>query len=201
MPISITGTGTITGISAGGLPDDCITTAEIAASAVTTAKLAQPFTSATATFSTSGTAIDFTGIPSWAKRVTVMLSDVSVSGTSQILIRLGTSSGIVSTGYVSHTALVYGTNLTATATSGSGLILFSDNTSHVRFGNCQICNIDSNTWTASHSLGWQNAIGDVGSVTGGGAISLSGVLDRVRLTTTNGTNTFDSGTVNISYEG
>jgi hypothetical protein len=39
MPISITGTGTITGVSAGGLPDDCITTAEIAGSAVTPAKL------------------------------------------------------------------------------------------------------------------------------------------------------------------
>ena len=39
MPISIAGSGTITGISAGGLPDDCITTAEIAANAVTTAKL------------------------------------------------------------------------------------------------------------------------------------------------------------------
>jgi len=39
MPISIDGTGTITGLSAGGLPDDCITTAEIAGSAVTTAKV------------------------------------------------------------------------------------------------------------------------------------------------------------------
>jgi hypothetical protein len=39
MPIAINGTGTITGISAGGLPDDCITTAEIAGSAVTPAKL------------------------------------------------------------------------------------------------------------------------------------------------------------------
>jgi hypothetical protein len=39
MPIAINGSGTVTGISAGGLPDDCITTAEIAANAVTTAKL------------------------------------------------------------------------------------------------------------------------------------------------------------------
>ena len=39
MPITINGSGTVTGISAGGLPDDCITTAEIAANAVTTAKL------------------------------------------------------------------------------------------------------------------------------------------------------------------
>jgi len=39
MPIAINGTGTITGISAGGLPDDCITTADIAGSAVTSAKV------------------------------------------------------------------------------------------------------------------------------------------------------------------
>lgn len=39
MPITINGTGSITGISAGGLPDDCITTADIAAGAVTTAKI------------------------------------------------------------------------------------------------------------------------------------------------------------------
>jgi hypothetical protein len=39
MPISIAGSGTITGISAGGLPDGVITTDDIAANAVTTAKL------------------------------------------------------------------------------------------------------------------------------------------------------------------
>ena len=39
MPISIAGSGTITGISAGGLPDDCITTADIAAGAITDAKV------------------------------------------------------------------------------------------------------------------------------------------------------------------
>jgi hypothetical protein len=39
MPITINGSGTVTGISAGGLPDSCITTADIAANAVTAAKL------------------------------------------------------------------------------------------------------------------------------------------------------------------
>ena len=39
MPITINGSGTITGISAGGLPDDSITTADIADSAVTDAKI------------------------------------------------------------------------------------------------------------------------------------------------------------------
>jgi len=39
MPITINGSGTVTGISAGGLPDDCIVTADIADNNVTTAKI------------------------------------------------------------------------------------------------------------------------------------------------------------------
>jgi uncharacterized phosphosugar-binding protein len=39
MPIAINGSGTITGISAGGLPDGVITTDDIAASAITRAKM------------------------------------------------------------------------------------------------------------------------------------------------------------------
>jgi hypothetical protein len=39
MPITIAGSGTITGISAGGLPDGVITTDDIAANAVTYAKI------------------------------------------------------------------------------------------------------------------------------------------------------------------
>jgi hypothetical protein len=39
MPISINGTGTITGLSAGGLPDGSITTDDIASTAITTAKI------------------------------------------------------------------------------------------------------------------------------------------------------------------
>ncbi len=38
--------------------------------------------SATAQNSTSGTSIDFTGIPGWTKKITVMLNAVSQSGTS-----------------------------------------------------------------------------------------------------------------------
>jgi hypothetical protein len=39
MPITIDGTGVISGLSAGGLPDSSVTTSEIAAGAVTAAKL------------------------------------------------------------------------------------------------------------------------------------------------------------------
>jgi hypothetical protein len=56
-------------------------------------------TSGTAVASTSGTSIDFTSIPSWVKRITVMLNGVSTSGTSIPLIQLGDSGGIENTGY------------------------------------------------------------------------------------------------------
>jgi len=39
MPITINGSGTLTGISTGGLPDGCISTDDLANNAVTTAKL------------------------------------------------------------------------------------------------------------------------------------------------------------------
>ena len=39
MPITINGSGTLTGISTGGLPDGCIATDDLANNAVTTAKL------------------------------------------------------------------------------------------------------------------------------------------------------------------
>jgi hypothetical protein len=36
---------------------------------------------------------------------------------------------------------------------------------------------------------------------GGFQVSLSGTLDRIRLTTVNGSDTFDAGSINIIYEG
>jgi hypothetical protein len=34
-----------------------------------------------------------------------------------------------------------------------------------------------------------------------GDVALSGTLDRIRITTVNGTDTFDAGTINVSWEG
>jgi len=50
--------------------------------------------SGTAVASTSGTSIDFTSIPSWVKRVTVMFAGVSTNGTGSYLIQIGDSGGI-----------------------------------------------------------------------------------------------------------
>jgi len=199
MPISITGTGTITGISAGGLPDDCITTSDIADSAVTTAKLAQPMTLATAQASTSGTAIDFTGIPSWVKRITVILNGVSTNGISALQIQIGAGS-ITSSGYAGY-ATRFGTAPSNVYTSMSSGFVLSDNllATTTRYGMFFIQNISSNNWNLSGSNTSSAATGDTSLVNGG--VSLSGALDRVRVTTVNGTDTFDAGIVNIMYEG
>jgi len=201
MPISINGTGTITGISAGGLPDDCITTAEIAASAVTTAKLAQPMTLATSQASTSGTAIDFTSIPSWVKRVTLMLRGVSTSGTSTPwLIQIGDSGGIENTNYLATSSRLLVSTIGVVASTAGFPLAVDNSASNVCHGSMTITLLDlsTNSWVASGVFANSNY---TESNTVAGSKSLSATLDRVRITTTNGTDTFDAGSINIMYEG
>ena len=155
-------------------------------------------TSGTAQASTSGTSIDFTGIPSWVKRITVMLSGVSVSGTSSILVQLGTSGGIQSTGYVSAGSVNHSGG-TGSGTSTAGLMIFTDTATFVLSGNMIICNQSGSTWVSSHSTGATGAAN--GQSSGGGVkSSLASTLDRIRITTVNGTDTFDAGSINILYE-
>jgi len=153
-------------------------------------------TSATAQASTSGTSIDFTGIPSWVKRITVMLSGVSTNGTSSLLFQIGTSSGIENSGYISSGSYQGSSTAGTTSTAGflnqaGGAILdtICGTTSIVSFG--------SNKWVSSSvsSTGTSNY-----TYIGAGAKTLSGTLDRVRITTVNGTDAFDAGSINIMYE-
>jgi hypothetical protein len=165
--------------------------------AVTPAKLAQPLTLATSVATTSGTSIDFTGIPSWVKRITVMLGGVSVSGVSNIAIRLGTSGGFVTSGY-----LGVGSNLALSPT-------FANNDTGFRFsavnadtsvwhGSAVLTNLTNNVWTISGALGRSDAEA-IGLFAG--SVNIGGQVDRLRVTTLIGTDTFDAGSVNIMYEG
>lgn len=150
--------------------------------------------SGTAVTSASGTAIDFTGIPSWVKRVTVMFSGLSTSGTSSLLLQLGTSSGAESTGY---TSTAYGqTNVVITSTAGFILNCSAVAAADARHGLLTIANITSNSWVAMGAV--TPASGQLASCTG--TKSTSATLDRVRITTVNGTDTFDAGNINILYE-
>jgi hypothetical protein len=151
--------------------------------------------SGTAQNSTSGTSIDFTGIPSWVKRVTVMWNGVSTSGSSSPLVQLGTSGGVVTSGYGGSSSLIASTVTTQNFTTGFGER--SQDAAAVRTGSWSITNVSGNIWVCAGVLGRSD--GAATSVTGG-TVTLGGTLDRVRITTVNGTDTFDAGSINILYE-
>ena len=151
-------------------------------------------TIATAVASTSGTAIDFTSIPTWVKRITVMFDGVSTNGTNRYLVQVGTSSGYVNTGYTSGA----GTGANYFSSTAGFAITENNSASTVIFGNAIICNISSNSWVLSSTT---VSSADSRLNVGAGSVALSGGLDRVRITTVNGTDAFDAGTINIMYEG
>jgi hypothetical protein len=150
--------------------------------------------SGTAVASTSGTSIDFTSIPSWVKRITVMLQGVSGNGASHNLLQLGTSSGVTTSGYVCSYGY-FGASFSTTA----GFGVYAGAAGELVHGNAFITNLTGNTWVFSYSGGVS------GSTTqgagGGGSIALGATLDRIRLTHVNGTDTFDAGSINILFEG
>jgi hypothetical protein len=193
-------TGTITNLSTTLAGDFTISqgTGTIGASKVTPSQLSQPLTLATEVASTSGTAIDFTSIPSWAKRITVILNQVKTSTTSPVIVQIGSGS-IASTAYVATgtTLTNAGSIQSSSSTKGFPIESAVAAAATTRSGNMIITLIGSNLWAYSFSGGSAHPAGLVG----GGAKSLSGILDRLRLTTDNGTDTFAGGSVNIMYEG
>jgi len=143
----------------------------------------------------SGTSIDFTGIPSWVKRITVMFSGVSTNGASFPIVQLG-STTFTTSGYVSSG----GNRAAETTTPTNGLIAVYANAtvgSYAWSGQIIITNITSNTWVSSFVMGSGTYVPCWGS---GTSPNLSGLLDRIRITTVNGTDTFDAGLINIMYE-
>ena len=163
-------------------------------STITSKSTTGVISSGTAVASTSGTSIDFTGIPSWVKRITVMLSGVSSNGTSNWLVQIGsgsfTSSGYTSTFMNGDGPTVY------TSTAGFLTSNWLGSTALNRNFVCSLVNVTGNTWLFS-------VVGHVETSTSGsgaGRLALGGTLDRVRITTVNGTDTFDAGTINILYE-
>jgi hypothetical protein len=196
MPTSITSSG-ITFDDATTLTTGVVPTANIANGAVTPAKLSQPFTLVASVPSTSGLAIDFTPIPSWAKRITVMFNGVSTNGTSAVQVQLGNSGGFEATGYSVSNSTITGTNAVAVAVVSTGFTISGNTAATTRDGALILSNLAGNTWVGIGSF--VNAgVGHAGFTQG--TKTLSATLDRIRITA-NGTDTFDAGTISISYEG
>ena len=154
--------------------------------------------SGTAVASTSGTSIDFTGIPSWVKRITVMFNGVSLSGTSSILIQLGDSGGFETTGYISTSQTVSDAPQVTALNSTAGFAIRVGSATATPSGAIIISKLSGNEYVSGGVFVRDDA--NTLLVHSAGKKTLSDTLDRVRITTVNGTDTFDAGSINIMYE-
>jgi hypothetical protein len=185
--------------NASNVPTATELTGDVTVSNTGVTTLARPLTLATAQNTTSGTSIDFTGIPSWVKRITVMLNGVSTNGSSVPIVQLGSSS-FATSGYLGAATQVGSTANTTTTiafTTGLPVVAAFVATSVIR-GIVSIVNVTGNTWVGTSVQAFSDAAVNAFSASN---VTLSGTLDRIRLTTVNGTDTFDAGEVNIMYEG
>jgi hypothetical protein len=157
------------------------------------------FVAGTAVASTSGTSIDFTGIPSWVKRITVNFSGVSTNGASPLLLQIGDSGGVENTDYSGMSGLMHstGANTYTGVTSGIPLGYSTMSAASTYSGTLTITNLSGNEWTVAGTLATTGVLYLMGFA---GVKTLSATLDRVRITTVNGTDTFDAGSINILYE-
>jgi len=167
--------------------------------AVVSAMASSVITSGTSVASTSGTSIDFTSIPSWVKRVIVSLTGVSTTGTSEVIFRIGTSGGVQATGYLSSSSVISTGVSAVNDTTGFRIYNAGGAATDLRNGALTLALLDSatGTWSATGIFGQSDAARNNFI---GGSKALSGTLDRVRITTVGGTDTFDAGSINILYE-
>lgn len=151
-------------------------------------------TAGTLVNTTSGTAPDLsTAIPATAKRVVVLLNGVSLSGTANVLLQIGSGSYSTS-GYAGGVSQA-GTS-PGQSTSTAGLQVCSSSTAAVTHtGIINLWTMGGNVWVGTATTTRSDGYGQQGAT----AITLAGALDRVRLYTTNGTDTFDAGSALIYY--
>jgi hypothetical protein len=147
--------------------------------------------------SATSTSVDFDSIPSWVKRITVMFNGVSTSGTSAFLIQLGDSGGVETTGYTSSASRISATVLSQNSTAGFILLGGAATAASTYSASYSISLLSTNLWCL------QGTMSDTVNTTtqiAAGSKTLSDTLTQVRITTVNGTDTFDAGTINILYE-
>lgn len=142
----------------------------------------------------SGSSLDFTSIPSWVKRITVIFNGLSLTTTDEFLIRIGSGS-LVTTGYVSTSIQVNNSSGTGGASATNGFVIRSSVAANLYSGHMLLTNISGFIWVASHTM--KDSTSQISF--GGGDVTITGAVDRLSIVpSTSGT--FDAGSVNIFYE-
>lgn len=159
------------------------------ASSVLTIGTTVAYTSFTTTSSN-----DFLSLPSWIKRITLQYYGISTNGSNSVLVQLGAGS-VQSTGYVSAPIYMNAGALSNIAGSTAGIVIATGNAGNAFYGTLTFSTMGSNVWVASGAF----SSGTATSIVASGGVTLSGTLDRLRITT-NSADTFDAGSINILYE-
>tara|TARA_R110000796_G_scaffold214800_1_gene330724 strand:- start:827 stop:2092 length:1266 start_codon:yes stop_codon:yes gene_type:complete len=147
---------------------------------------------------TSGTAIDLTGIPLGVKRVTIFFDGVSTNGTARIMTQLGAGS-IETSGYVGSATYAGGTNNCGGASHSADFKMVGTQAASALINGSYVYSKSSgNQWVLSGSASSASATSY--NHTSSGTKTLTGELDRIRLSTSGGTDAFDAGAINISWE-
>lgn len=184
-------------VSAGGpLEDGAIGIAEVSGlQAALDAK--SSLVSGTAITTNGLASYSFTDIPSGARKIRLMLRGVSANGlgvgTGTVQVQVGTSSGLISSGYGSVTTQIQAATPAVQTSSSDFRLIFSNYDSSTYSGILELSEIEPNIWLESHNITTGNA-----QFLGSGQIALASELTTIRLFINSGT--FDGGTINLMYE-
>ena len=141
------------------------------------------------------TSVEFTNIPTGALEITVMFEGVSLSGTDNFEIQLGTASGYIVSNYESLSQNEGGADKTNSTTS---FILRSDNASHVRTGSMLIKKASDTSYVQTGQFAISPSSSEGGNQTYGSLSSVSGTVNKLRIKSS-GSNHFDAGSISVSY--
>jgi len=146
--------------------------------------------------STSGTTVDFTGIPAGVKEIFVFFDGVSIDGTENPIIQLGDSGGFETSGYLSGTLQVV-TSTASVLAQTTGFGVYSGNAGRVYHGfyHLVLFNAANFSWAGSCSMRNNSGVYSAG----GGAKDLTAELTQIRITSTNTPDDFDAGSIGLAY--
>jgi hypothetical protein len=179
------------------IKNNAVTTAKIANGNVTPVKLSQPLTFLTSQASTTGTTVDFLGIPTWARKITLVMHAVSSDSTGHLLVQIGSGSTPETTGYNNAISFaITSAGAVNTTASTAGFPIRSAAATQAFTGALTIYGTGNNYWTAMGNFA--SSVGTVATSTCTGTIDTFTNVGILRVTLSTGN--FDGGVMTVLYE-